>query len=340
MPTWFEQLFGFREGPYEHTRQQLAVEGTTLRSRVNDRSFAIGTFCTPSLGELRTAARALPPGRLQVTHEIIGDVLELHAWPDNHGALFQVASQLNCLEFADPRMVPEDGITDYETDPTQGPACALAAAAATAYRNYFAPVGDRVGQTREHQLDNLDVLAARLGDPSEHFDVVNGYTWSDEARLARLRERLAAHQREELLGTVKIGLQTDVGVTFARRFVEPDRPATVSQAFCSALSCGYTRIGLDHWEPLATLVLDAAYEATLWAAALHARSPSGQAPRVWLTFLGGGAFGNRKAWIGRAIGRAIALAEGIELDVRIGHYRRIDDELFARIEHARGANVR
>lgn len=333
--SWFSQLFGFREGSYDETRQRFAVEGTTLRSLANDRSFPVGTFSTPTLASLRERAHEARRGRLEVTHEVVGDVLELHALPENRGALFQVASQFNCLEFADPREVPENGITDYSTDPTQGPACSLAAAAATVYRNYFVPVGGGEGQTHDRQLDNLDELAAMLGTPGEHFEVVNGYTWSDETRLRRLRELLATHGREQLSGAVKIGLQTDVGVTFARRFVEPEEPTTVSQAFCSALSCGYSRVELDCWEPLATLALDAAYEATLWAAAVHARSEDGRPPRVWLTFLGGGAFGNREEWIARAIGRALARLDGVALDVRIAHYRRRKDAMVEGIERTR-----
>ena len=62
-------------------------------------------------------------------------------WPENAGALFQVASQLNLLEMTGPEVTPEDGVTIYQDDRTQGPACAIAAGAATIYRNYFAPVG-------------------------------------------------------------------------------------------------------------------------------------------------------------------------------------------------------
>jgi hypothetical protein len=35
-------------------------------------------------------------------------------------AVFQVASQFNCLEMIGPRVRPEDGITMYASDPTQG----------------------------------------------------------------------------------------------------------------------------------------------------------------------------------------------------------------------------
>lgn len=333
--TWFEKLFGFAETSYDDTRAQLTVEGETLRSHANGRTFGVGRFSTPTLATLRAAAPKVR-GTLRVRHEVIDDVLTLHAQPDNRGAVFQVASQFNCLEFADPREVPEDGVTMYADDPTQGPACALAAAAATVYRNYFAPVDGAVGQTRARQLDNLGALAGALGRPGEFFDVRSGYTWSDEARLARLAAVVEARDREALLGTVRIGLQRDVEVTFAERFVEPASKTSVTQAFCSAISCGYTRVGLEHWTPLATLALDAAYEATLLAAAAEGAAAGEGAPqRVWLTMLGGGAFGNRPDWIARAIGRALRLAADRPLDVRIAHYRRLDAAMRDRIEAAR-----
>lgn len=84
-----------------------------------------------------------------------GDVRALHAQAEFEGALFQVASQMNLLEMIGPSRSPEDGVTIYRDDPTQGPACAIAAGAATIYRNYFVPVGDQVGQTAERQLDAL-----------------------------------------------------------------------------------------------------------------------------------------------------------------------------------------
>jgi predicted DNA binding CopG/RHH family protein len=40
--NWFEDLMGFQERSYEETRANLEVIGTTLRSRVNHRSFSIG----------------------------------------------------------------------------------------------------------------------------------------------------------------------------------------------------------------------------------------------------------------------------------------------------------
>lgn len=333
MPSWFHALFGFEETTYAQTRARFEVSGTKLRSSGNGREFGIGTFATPTLADLRRAAAGRRRGRLRVTHEVIDDVLPLHARPENAHALFQVASQFNCLEFASPSMTPEDGVTGYAHDSTQGPACALAAAAAAVYRTYFVPCGGALGQTRDRQLDNLDGLAARLGGDREFFTVRNGYTASSEARLAALAHTMGAHARDDLLGAVKIGVQRGVEVTFASRFTPPPAPVHVSQAFCSALACGYSTVALEAWAPLATLVLDAAYEATLLAAVVDAEETGGSG-RVWLTFLGGGAFGNRKEWIGAAVGRALARLGGVDLDVRVAHHRTLDRDLLRTIEDA------
>lgn len=326
MTTWFESLFGFAEADYPSTQERFTLEETTLTSRVNGRAFGVGSLETPSVGTLRARAHRARPGVLRVSHDVVGDVLELHARPENAGAMFQVASQLNCLEFAGPDETPEDGVTFYADDPTQGPACSLAAAAATVYRNYFAPVGGARGQRRERQLDNLDDVQRALGDPGQLVTVRNGYTFSDESRLAALGPAVERVGREALIGHMKIGVQSGVEVTFASRYVPPSRPAFVSQAFCSALSCGYNPLPIDAWEPLATVVLDAAYEATLWAAAIDAHEGRGSGV-VWLTFLGGGVFGNRRAWIARAIRRALHRARDYALEVHIAHYRRLDEEI-------------
>lgn len=326
---WFETLFGFVEADWNATQVQFAFEGTTLTSSVNGRSFDAGAFETPRVAELRDRV-GQPQGSPRVRHEAIGDVLELHAARENRDAMFQVASQLNCLEFADPRETPEDGVTPYAYDPTQGPACSLAAAAATVYRNYFVPIGDDVGQRADRQLDNLADALALLGPPETFATVRNGYAFSDEGRLQGTGPALEAAGRDAFIGRMRVGIQTRAQVTFASRFVEPAEPTHVSQAFCSALSCGYDRSPRHLWAPVATAVLDAAYEATLLAA--RAGVAEGTCSGiVWLTFLGGGAFGNDPTWIADAIARAIRIAGDETLDIRIAHHRRIDPVMRERI---------
>lgn len=83
---------------------------------------------------------------------------------------------------------------------------------------------------------------------------------------------------------------------------------------------GYSFISEPVWSPFATLVLEAAYEATLWAALANASR--GTSNIVLLTRLGGGAFGNDDEWIDAAIIRALNIVRGFDLDVRLLSHRR------------------
>ena len=318
---WFHRLTGFRERDYADTRRRLEVDGRRLRSRVNGRAWAIGTLELPSLARLRERVRAGqgPAGRLQV-RTLSGDARALHRAPEFAGALFQVASQFNMLEMIDPSVRPEDGVCRYERDRTQGPACAIAAGAATIFRNYFAPVGEQAGQTADRQLDGLAdlgvALGQRLGQPVERlWRMQNGYALCTADGLAAIGRHLteaSENERDALRGLLRIGLHRDVGVTDGAAAAAGP---LVSQAFCSALPVAYTRLPARAWAPFATLVLEAAYEATLWAAVLAARD--GGSNVVLLTRVGGGAFGNADAWIDRAMRRALDLVRSFALDVRL-----------------------
>ena len=120
---WFQKLTGFRETGYEETRARLEVEGGRLRSRVNGASYGLGELELVSLQALRERAKSAGnlPGRVK-TSVVTGDVRRMHRSLDNAGALFQVASQFNLLEMVSPDVTPEQGVTRYQSDPTQGPA--------------------------------------------------------------------------------------------------------------------------------------------------------------------------------------------------------------------------
>ena len=323
---WFHDLMGFKEVGYEETRANLEVAGTTLRSQVNNHSYAVGVLETLSLAELRDRAASLVDslaGTLRVSN-VVGDVGRLHRDPTNRHALFQVASQFNLLEMTGPEVTPEDGVTRYADDRTQGPACAIAAGAATIYRNYFAPVDGHLGQTRDRQIDCLRDLGAALRNQDNRlWTMRNGYalcTESGLASIARTLEAMSVAEQDSLRDRLRVGLHWDVEVT------GPIAPGLlVSQAFCSALPVAYTRIPSPRWRAFATLVLEAAYEATLWAAALNTDRNASKV--VYLTRVGGGAFGNETAWIDGAIGRALKMVAGVGLDVRIVSYGQPDREL-------------
>ena len=92
----------------------------------------------------------------------------------------------------------------------------------------------------------------------------------------------------------------------------------VSQAFCSALPVRYTSVSPSHWKPFASLILEAAYEATMWAAMLNAQRDASNV--VLLTSLGGGAFGNDENWIHSAMRRTVEMITEIDLNVRFVSY--------------------
>jgi hypothetical protein len=318
--NWFEQLTGFRETGYEATRAQLQVEGDRLFSRANGRSWRIGQLETPSLAQLRERAApalAATHGTLRVRN-LVADAHALHARPELAGALVQVASQFNLLEMPSYHVTPEDGVSDYEHDRTQGPACARAAGAGTIYRNYFAPVGDRIGQTREHQIDTLADLRAALPG-GEGITLRNGYALADADTLRTIRaalETASAAELDALRAHLRIGLHWDVEVTAAG--AAPGQ--CVSQAYGSALPVSYNRDrDPELWQAFARLVLEASYEATLLAAVINAARPGGS-QSVYLTLLGGGVFGNRREWILEAIRRALDTVRSQALDVYLVSY--------------------
>lgn len=321
---WFERLTGFREDGYEQTRDRLYVEGHRLHSRVNGCSYGIGELEVVSLGTLRKRHAPLTdaaPGKLSV-RIISGNVRPMHQWAEHHRALFQVASQFNLLEMVSPAVTPEDGVTRYAHDPTQGPACAIAAGAATIYRNYFAPAGGGIGQTRERQINALadlgqalSVITGRTVD--ELWRMQNGYALCRPECLAVITDALESMSPAELdalRARLQIGLHWNVEVTDMEH---PPRNM-VSQAFCSALPIAYSNLPGYNWQPLASLVLEAAYEATLLAAAENVRR--GGSSVVLLTRLGGGVFGNRDEWIDAAICRALHAMRDQPMDVRLVSY--------------------
>ncbi|PKN57079.1 MAG: hypothetical protein CVU56_12880 [Deltaproteobacteria bacterium HGW-Deltaproteobacteria-14] len=303
---WFERLMGFAEESPAQVRASIRCEGEELVSLVNGRRVRCGRLTTPSLGELRAAVgevRAAAPARAR---EVVGDVGKLHRDPANAGALFQAASQFNLLEMTGPSVTPERGVGIYEHDHTQGPTCAIACGGGTIYRNYFAPVGGELGQTAARQIDCLAELGVALGGPGL-WEMRNGYALASEAGLAQVNARLAAVDdagRDRLRGLLRVGVQHDVAVLGTDH--------RVTQVYGSALPVAYGRPPGHLWEPLARLVLEASYEATV----LVARQSGIRT--LYLTLLGGGVFGNDDAWIGDAVVRALALAGG--LDVRLVSY--------------------
>lgn len=328
--NWFERLIGFTEGDYAATQSRLLVEGDELVSTVNGKRYGIGQLSLPTLAELRTRVNPAR-GQYSSARVLTADVRHLHADPDFEGALFQVASQFNLLEMVSERVTPEQGVSGYAYDPTQGPACAISAGAGTIYRNYLVPVGDGIGQTRDRQLDALAGVGSALSDltglpVSALWTMQNGYalcTREGLAAITRLLDAASEDVVDMLRGQLAIGLHRNVEVTDGSR-------RRVSQAYCSALPVAYSSVHKGDWESFARLVLQASYEATLLAAVEQASG--GGSNKVLLTRIGGGVFGNGNDWIDSAIERAMGIVVDAGLEISIVAHGHASPDVRAIVE--------
>jgi len=340
---WFESLFGVKEAQkagsagvalsVEYDQTQLmfdysATAGGILTCKRSGETWQAGQFHCPSLQELKQHTPDLAKADLEALDDLqdirvnrvkVLDVSALHPLEENKFALFQAASQFNCLEMAEPDMLPEHGITPYSDDHTQGPACATACAAGAVVRNYFVPLKEGIGQTEDRQVNNLREALEALGSTAKEplIDIQNGYTMSDNERLLVVDKKLKDFGlRDTVRDLIRVGIMADTEVTGwdygNKRFKDefPDRPAQlVSQIYCAACAIAYNdEVVSRHWEVIARLVLEANYEATLYAALENARAHPGErsARKVFLTDLGGGVFGNDAEWIEDARNRALS----------------------------------
>lgn len=315
---WFESITGFKEGNYQETKSKLIFEHNSLYSRANQKRFDLGQFELAQLQDLRhrvITSHATDPSNVQTNSPLIrgisADAYRLHCSPETNGAVVQVASQFNLLEMAAPSVSPEDGVTRYQHDHTQGPACALAAGPATLFRNYGIWVNSQQGQTSGQQVNTLHDIIAVLD--IQGIEMRNGYAMIDTDGLYDLSKKMKGItevRREELKGLLKVGVHWNTVVTATGA---PDGQK-VTQVFCSALPIAYNKNRApDLWEPLARLVLEACYEATILVGVLNAQATGN--PRVYLTRVGGGVFGNDGNWIDSAIEKALDKARGAPLDV-------------------------
>lgn len=311
MNDWFKKLTGFEEKDFQTTKQHLKVRDKCLISKVNQMRYYIGDFEVIALDELRrrVSNSHIPPTSTphSMVKVVYGNVKSLHQAKENNGTLFQVASQFNMLEMINQHVTKFDGVTGYMFDNTQGPACAMSCGAATIYRNYF-----------EDDIDGLrdvKLYLNRCVDSTESFwNMKNGYALCTDQGLKKIEQHVHDDVfKDEIRKRIKYGIHWDTLVTDTN---DTDTENRVSQIFCSALPVSYG-IESKHWESFARIILEAAYEATLLTAKLNSKSNI-----VYLTYLGGGVFGNDREWIKDAIAYAVNKTRHLGLDIRIVEYKR------------------
>ncbi len=321
---WFKKLVGFEDTIYKDVLNNIRVDGNRIESLVNGKSYQFGKLEVLSLQELKKISppREVYRDSIQVS-QIVADVKALHNDKANENAMFQAASQFNLLEMIGPHITPENGVDRYERDYTQGPACAIACGAGTIYRNYFAKVNGLTGQTTHNQIDCLDDIGIQLKNEDLNlWNMRNGYALPSKAGIIHINKTIlcfSKEERESLKAKLKVGIQSDTQVTSS------NSGHLVNQVYCSALPVSYSQIEPILFENFARLILEATYEATFYSA-LRNHDKTG-CNKLYLTLVGGGAFGNHKDWILDAISKAIEKFKSTPLDVKIVSFSRIDNKI-------------
>ncbi len=334
---WFEKLVGFKEESPEQVRNNLFICENKLISKINGKEYQYGQLEIPTLNELKMNAphREIYKDKISIS-EIVGDVKDLHKMKQNHGAIFQVASQFNLLEMVGPHISPERGVDIYERDYTQGPSCAIACGAGTIYRNYFAKINDQIGQTSELQINCLDEIEKDIfKSGAKLWDMKNGYLLISKDNLITVDNFLNSISQleiEDLQKKLRVGIQKDTEVTISAS------KQVVSQVYCSALPISYSSLPKNLWENFARLILDATYEATFYAALENYEETENE--KLYLTLVGGGVFGNKLTWILDAIEKSILKFKNTPLDVKIVSYNTSNMEIQDFIKNLKNKNYR
>lgn len=339
---WFEHTFGFKEGPeYECTRRKLRFADNKLKCIASGRSFYVGPFDVVTLHSLKEqlheSSNRSPEsywlaGDLTFQLMQVADMRSLYQDPVNANEVFQVSSNVSCLETKPGRM-PEDGVTCYASDRSQGADSALACPAATVFRNYFYKgqgQGSGLGGAPGQLLDCLEKAGEFLHNTAEGYWIIqDGMCVPRTAgKMASLSRRVSNEPpfAEAFRSLVQVGVHWDTEVEPAQH--------RVCQVFCFGLPIKCLMAGRSaDWAGFAMLVLEAAYEATLSAAAILA-TKRGKRVKVFLTPLGI-EWENKREWIAAALDRALSAFQDEPLDVYLLRLEETADEHFQQLEKGR-----
>jgi len=326
-----QELIGFsdRELGYENTKSLLQLsEGRIRIIGEESKSFGVGKLEIISLRDLRLKSNSIKQTKKNSFQSIAYcDVKDFLRDKDNSNSTFQVASQFNLLEMASPNVTPENGISGYWYDHTQGPRCCQSTVGATLYRNYFMKMPNgKSGQSTINQINCLDEVLNYLSIRGDfEWKFINGYIIikkKDFIIINEVLDRMTYDEKDKLRGLLKIGIHSDIEVN-------DDNIAigwNVNQVLSSALPLSYCDINItsDIASPFCKLILEATYEATIIAAILNENNTD--SCKLFLTKVGGGAFGHNLNWISDSIQQSIDKYPKFGLEINLLHYREIELE--------------
>eukprot|EP00727_Mastigamoeba_balamuthi_P007682 m51a1_g3534 hypothetical protein (440) ;mRNA; r:956586-958078 len=319
---WFQLLTGYSEAQFRLSKPSFvpvadespALPGHTLElvDQKSGRAWGAGKMSVLSVGELQgmvdkpsaSRQKRRPPCTVEFLTGLDWGSLMAHlnvsaqqADPSNAGAVFQVASNFNAVEAPDESANPDDDdfTENYVWDKTQGPAASISAGAAAIARvhaAFFTPDdGDTDGdkdewrQTHSRQIEMLGLVKS-------YYTVINGYVVQTGAETPLPEDPASL---EALARKIRVVLHSNVQVTFrggdGELVLVPPPGHLIDQVFCAAVNVGQGASGAQNShspqrDGLVRLALQAAYEGTYLSAIVNRRRT------LYLTLLGGGAFGN------------------------------------------------
>ncbi len=268
---WFSELMGFSESKWD-------FKTDSIPSRVQS---MMGNFNTVSVGKLITKAKKKSKDKSQsnilivtiresMNMEHLFDTSSLQV-SGPKGAMYQVASNFNCIEVGSEMTNPFSGkfLTNLMSDKTQGPSAAAGAAAGAILR------------LAKHRKTPISLLKNVEG-----INDRNGKVYHDDIDI----------DIDIDFTKILIGLHTDVHATYDRRrnhFRYYHSGPVIDQVFTSTCICN-KELSSEVQEAF----LDAAYQGT-YAAAIVRNSC-----KLVLTAIGGGCFRNNQEQIAQAICKA------------------------------------
>lgn len=293
-------------------------------------TFSCGHYEQKTIKEIANAVakKALPGGGTFNVH--LGKHLDVAAYqadPNNAGAVFQVASNFNGLETtAYDKNIETETLTDYTSDYTQGPFASISAAPGLIYRRFFLfhgqgsnnvsewgqlndPNSDKAKNRKVNLLENIqDIFVSPAGYPC-FDDTITTREWQGtrmggyEVDVQKPSFKVGSKEYQckgihrtptaKDFDTIQMAYHANIPVLFGKtaggthQILNFNNPHTVDQIFAAAVDLAQgTNEKSDKNIAWAKTILRADYQGALQAAFLKGKK------RVFLTLMGGGAFGN------------------------------------------------
>eukprot|EP01126_Amoeba_proteus_P006595 TRINITY_DN12308_c0_g2_i3.p1 TRINITY_DN12308_c0_g2~~TRINITY_DN12308_c0_g2_i3.p1 ORF type:complete len:490 (-),score=83.98 TRINITY_DN12308_c0_g2_i3:60-1529(-) len=311
---WFEFVTGCDETTFSKTRaEHLFVdedENLFIKNCKTGRLTKAGKFSLIMMGQMyldvgisrkesrKQKKRHYPPIEIITTLDRgsirLVDIGYLQTLPENRNCVFQIASNFNGVEGVCETTTPDSHkfTTKYYLDKTQGPTASVSCSAGAISRVHLAFYSPKKkpsewGQTEDMQLNFMK-------DLESHFPVKNGYIvyTGKEPKFPKPNGK----KWKKLIANFHVAYHAEQQVCLGHRTetiseTQRDPQQTVDQVCCAAINMiqglnGKNNEQCDRKRKKMKFALQAAYDGTYLGTIRHGRK------KIFLTFVGGGAFGN------------------------------------------------